>query len=398
MPAKGDNRGTKRRKINKNKYITIQETWGPPTRTKPNKNCPENKEQPQNPNKSKKMRTREVNENIELTNIVVLKNKIIVGPVIKEQLEWEEPRYWDKALSEHRKIIEQEEQDRNMRLEKQRRKKESWELYNTCKEYLENNNKFWRTRKDTRMEENKRTERLHEARIRTKIARQKRQNDLWEGRLQEGLRILPIAEQEKEKKRTAKKELKELKIAKDNLWKLRGKERKLVETEQVTRIRKLDEKTDRTVTLLEQERLNLVKRAKNLRTSIHNKENKKKKQELIADTWATYRWITDYLTRTTQEWEIMKQQTELEEQTRITTWDNKTRQEKIKCLQEQEELQKAQEKEHKKTVANEIIEFVINEITKQQEIKPYRKQQEILSNNLVNKNDKNLNAQQNKIK
>ena len=398
MPAKGDNRGTKRRKINKNKYITIQETWGPPTRTKPNKNCPENKEQPQNPNKSKKMRTREVNENIELTNIVVLKNKIIVGPVIKEQLEWEEPRYWDKALSEHRKIIEQEEQDRNMRLEKQRRKKESWELYNTCKEYLENNNKFWRTRKDTRMEENKRTERLHEARIRTKIARQKRQNDLWEGRLQEGLRILPIAEQEKEKKRTAKKELKELKIAKDNLWKLRGKERKLVETEQVTRIRKLNEKTDRTVTLQEQERLNLVKRAKNLRTSIHNKENKKKKQELIADTWATYRWITDYLTRTTQEWEIMKQQTELEEQTRITTWDNKTRQEKIKCLQEQEELQKAQEKEHKKTVANEIIEFVINEITKQQEIKPYRKQQEILSNNLVNKNDKNLNAQQNKIK
>ena len=315
-----------------------------------------------------------------------------MGPVIKEQLEWEEPRDWDKVLSEHRKRIEQEEQDRNMRLEKQRRKKESWELYNTCKEYLENNDKFWRTRKDTRMEENKRTERLHEARIRTKIARQ--------NRLQEGLRILPLAEQEKEKKRTAKKELKELKIAKENLWKLRGKERILVETEQVTRIRirKIDEKTDRTVTLLEQERLNLVKRAKNLRTSIHNKENKKKKQELIADTWATYHWITDYLTRTTQEWEIMKQQRELEEQTRITTWDNKTRQEKIKCLQEQEELQKAQEKEHKKTVANEIIEFVINEITKQQETKLYREQQEILSNNLVNKNDKNLNAQQNKIK
>ena len=64
------------------------------------------------------MRTREVNENIELTNIVVLKNKIIVGPVIKEQLEWEDSRDWDKVLSEHRKRIEQEEQDRNMRLEK----------------------------------------------------------------------------------------------------------------------------------------------------------------------------------------------------------------------------------------------------------------------------------------
>ena len=118
-----------------------------------------------------------------------------MGPVIKEQLEWEEPPDWDKVLSEHRKRIEQEEQDRNMRLEKQRRKKESWELYNTCKEYLENNNKFWRTRKDTRKEENKRTERLHEARIRTKIARQKRQNELWEDRLQEGLRILPLAKE-----------------------------------------------------------------------------------------------------------------------------------------------------------------------------------------------------------
>ena len=33
------------------------------------------------------------------------------------------------------------------------------------------------------MEENKRTEGLHEARIRTKIARQKRQNELWKDRL-----------------------------------------------------------------------------------------------------------------------------------------------------------------------------------------------------------------------
>ena len=56
MPSKPLNQGTKRRKINENEYITIQEMWGEPEVTEPRKNKLEPENQEFNPN-SKKMRT-----------------------------------------------------------------------------------------------------------------------------------------------------------------------------------------------------------------------------------------------------------------------------------------------------------------------------------------------------
>ena len=50
---------------------------------------------------------------IEKVTEVIENNKI---------LEWEELRSWDKVLREHKEIIEQEEQDKNNRLEKQQNK------------------------------------------------------------------------------------------------------------------------------------------------------------------------------------------------------------------------------------------------------------------------------------
>ena len=56
MPSKPLNQGTKRRKINENEYITIQEMWGEPEVTEPRKNKLEPENQEFNPN-SKNMRT-----------------------------------------------------------------------------------------------------------------------------------------------------------------------------------------------------------------------------------------------------------------------------------------------------------------------------------------------------
>ena len=102
-----------------------------------------------------------------MTNLVTTEDKIIRGQIVKDCQGWEEPRDWDNVLKEHRERITREEQEKNLRLEKQKKKQDSWKLYNTCKDILENNDKFWKQRKEARIEENKRQERLHEARKKT---------------------------------------------------------------------------------------------------------------------------------------------------------------------------------------------------------------------------------------
>ena len=109
MPVKGDNGGTKRRKIDNNKYITIQENWGPPpttTASKKNLESPERDQEPVN----KKQRTTEQQRPERINNIITLEKKVNEGP-IECGLEWEEPRDWDKVLREHKERIEMEEQE-----------------------------------------------------------------------------------------------------------------------------------------------------------------------------------------------------------------------------------------------------------------------------------------------
>ena len=365
MSVKGDSGGTKSRKIDNNKYITIQENWGPPLTTTASKKNLESTEQDQEP-VNKKQRTTEQQRPERLNNIVTLENKVIEGPV-ECGLEWEEPRDWDKVLREHKERIEMEEQERNNRLERQRKKIESWNLYNLCKQFLENNTTSWKQRRELQLEENLRQERLHLARQRTKIAKQKHENKIWDQTLQRGIELLPQQEQRSVEQRTIKGELLELKSAKENLWKLRSKENKLVETEYVKEIRKLDRKTEHVLTLLEKEKKRLMEREKNLRTSIKNKENKIKKQELIAEVWATYRWVTEFLTTTTEQWEAKKQQRQTEETTRLENWEQQTRSEKIKTVKVHENHRKKQQQELHRKITTEILEEIIDTIAKRTE-------------------------------
>ena len=68
---------------------------------------------------------------------------------------------------------------------------------------------------------------------------------------------------------------------------------------------------------------------KQVRTTIRNRENNNKKKEILSEIWATFRWITEYLTLTTYEWEIEKQEREQEEKMRLENWNKLTRAQKI---------------------------------------------------------------------
>ena len=353
---------TKRRKINDKEYVTIQENWGHPTTTCSQKNKKEQESmETQQPNK--RNRTIENNTGVQLTNIRRIENKIIEVDETDQNLEWEEPRDWERVLREHKERIEQEERELNAQLDRQRKKQEGWQLYNLCKKFLEENNISWRKRREQQIEENKRAERLEMARIKARRTMQRIENKRWEEKLREGLEKIPRTEREQEENRALKEEKLELQRAKENLWKLRGKENKLVQTKQMQEIAKLDKKTEQVINMLEKEKTRLIARDKSLRTTIRNPENKIKKQELIAEVWTTYRWITDYLTKTTTEWEKKKQQRVVEETTRLESWENKTRAEKIASLrQEQAEQEEKTTIDNKLTVTS-VIEDLFSEVT-----------------------------------
>ena len=89
MPAKGENQGTKRRKINDKEFVTIQENWGHPTTTCSQKNKKEQESmETQQPNK--RNRTSENNTGIQLTNLRRIENKMIEVDETDQNLEWEQ--------------------------------------------------------------------------------------------------------------------------------------------------------------------------------------------------------------------------------------------------------------------------------------------------------------------
>ena len=358
VPVRECNVGTKRRKLNSQTYITIEENWGPPTTPAPEKTKREQEDTPiEHP--SKRTRTKSNTQPTILTNLRTIENKVITIEENNKNLEWEEPRDWNQVLREHRERIEREELELNERLEKQRKKKESWALYTLCKNYLEENNNFWKRLKEKQNEENKRIERIEKARIKAREARNKYENKEWEQRLQEGLEKVPRQERDRVEEMNARQENLELKTAKEKLWKLRNKENKLVETAEVRQIRELDKKTEQVIELLEKEKTRLLARDKNLRTAIKNPENKIKKQKLIAEVWTTYRWITEYLEQTTSDWDKKKKQRVLEETTRLNNWDNKTRNEKIKSWIEDEKQRREQETTNKQEFITTIIQEIL---------------------------------------
>ena len=176
VPLKGENLSTKRRKLNSTEYVKIQEIWGKPETSKPKKNQAEQehyREQP--PNKKQRKESHRpasgspstgtpappVGQNIRKTQCqykcgtdgqIVLTNlrkieKIVEVPEPNKDLEFGEKVDWDKVLREHKERIENEENDKNNKLEQQSKKVDSWKLYNLCKVFLEENSTHWNKRR-----------------------------------------------------------------------------------------------------------------------------------------------------------------------------------------------------------------------------------------------------------
>ena len=209
----------------------------------------------------------EIGGQIKLKNLRTI-NKVVEGP--ETDVELEEVRDWDKVLAERRERIELEEQTKNKQLRKQQRKIDGWQLYNMCKNYLEENNIHWKKRKVQVIEEQQRLERLEIARTKTKLARKKQREKIWDERIQQGLDKVPddILRQEEIDEELRTKQ--ELANARSSLWKLRSKENKLKETDAVKEIRLMDKKIEHVTKLLEKEKLRLVDRDKNVRKTIRN--------------------------------------------------------------------------------------------------------------------------------
>ena len=79
-----------------------------------------------------------------LTNLRSIE-KIVEGETISEfEIEIVD---WDQKLLEHRNRFESETRKKEKQLEKQKLKMKSWELYNECKTFFENNKKNWESRR-----------------------------------------------------------------------------------------------------------------------------------------------------------------------------------------------------------------------------------------------------------
>ena len=193
---------------------------------------------------------------IKLTNIKQVERTKIIPP--NENREgWEDVRDWDKVLRERKERIEQEQRTLNENLEKKRKKEESWQLYNLCKKYLEENNRSWQKCREQQEEERMKVERLEKARTKMLMARNKQQNKKWNDKIQQGMSILPTETQKQEREQEIAKEREELRTMKTNLWKLRNKENKLQETEAVKEIKKLENNVEHVTKLLEKEKKRL---------------------------------------------------------------------------------------------------------------------------------------------
>ena len=350
QPAKALERGTKRRKINNCEYVTIKEIWT--EKPKKNKQYPEDGTvDVERNNKRRKMEqddlelnkqntktTNNKNNKEILTNCRRIEDKVMEQAVNAEDLEWEQPRDWNKMLQERKEMIEKEEITLAARLRVKERKEKGWELWKVCKELLEHMNDDWNKRKEKEQEEEARLTRL-------RIAREKGtrsgQREL-ERKQKERIQLLPKETQKKLEQEQEKARLQELKQAKESLWKLRKKEQKITETPEITAIRNLEKKHEHVETILEQQKEMLMEQEKRIRTTINvktrnkkSKEQNENKKKKLGEIWATYRWITEYLDENNKRWEQDLENYHKLEQERIEKWNNKTRRDKVETIQQE---------------------------------------------------------------
>ena len=135
--------------------------------------------------------------------------------------------------------------------------------------------------------------------------------------------------------------MQKLKEAKEDLWKLKGREKKLrkEEPERILEIQELIRKGEKVAEMLRRERERVEnekiienERKEKLRKEKETKEKLIEKQEKLKQYWSMHRWITGYIADNQEHWEnLRKEQTE-QARKENEEWNKLTRFKKIEKL------------------------------------------------------------------
>ena len=332
----------KKQKIDEeNAFISIRNSWGQPPPSAPKKHT---SNQEENTQLRKKQRIGET-----LTNIVTLEDRVIEGESISEfeivNINWEE------HLENHRIRIETEAKEREKQIEKKEKKEKSWELYNRCKNFLEENDKDWEKRKIEREIEKKKIERLSLANSKQENLRMKVKERKLAEEINKGLETMPTDRRNKLEQEENRKRKQELIETKKSLWKLRGKEKKKIirkseHVEKLEKLEKMEEKLYQIEKILEEvkeqdrkkkeeQRERKSKEVAEWRKKLRKKEEKEKQEEkerIISERWAIQKWITKFIDDNVENWEKEKLEREIENRKEIEHWNKLKRIEKINLL------------------------------------------------------------------
>ena len=189
------------------------------------------------------------------------------------------------------------------RKEKLRKEKEmALELQNICKTFLEENDKGWEKRKKERVEELERKERLEKCKIKSKDSKIKH----LEKKIIAGMEQIPELERKELERQEKDKWEQEYKQTRQDLWKLRKREKKLVENETTRKIKGMAHKLEKIAEILEQEKNNKLEQDKQINIKLKKKEELKKLANEKAEKWAMLRWVNNYIDENQEKWDSLE--------------------------------------------------------------------------------------------
>ena len=363
------NHPAKRQKTEEsNNYISIRSTWGPPPTSAPAKNSSEQNDQPDQ-HERKRLRTSEPIEKLS-TAPTEQDDQFSRAPAVLEDREeaesdgsktvkvanviYEKESTWEEQIKNYEKILIEETLMKESEIPENEIQESSWQLFNECVIFLEENEKDWKKKKDEREIEKKKIERLSVAKnkqdaLRAKIKERKLNNEITEN-----LNQLPTSVKKKitiEEQNIRKKKLEEIK---KNLWTLRRKEKKYQRkselVEQLERIEKKEEKLkviQEALTKLREEEKKFEeekkqreeKKLQDWRKKVKEKEKREKdkkekleKQRLLSQRWAMQKWITNFIKENQEKWNREREETEKRIKAELEAWEKMKRLEKIAYL------------------------------------------------------------------
>ena len=275
-PTKEKGPKPKRRKIEDKNYVDIQELWGETSTTRQEK-------------------IKKTEENDQIAASIGIKDTNT-----SEKIDLKIPKFPPMPpRQEISQLLPKKEQFRQERLQIKESKEKAYELQKLCYKYLTENDKDWAKKRQERIEERERLERLEKTRILSKNAKIKH----LEGKIKTGMEKIPIEDKiELENKENEKIEQEQEQIRQD-MWKLRKKEKKLIQTDETRKIQSMAKKLEKIKEILDREKLKRIEIAKLKKKKVIEKQARLKLQAEKAEKWAMLRWINEYIAENKENWE-----------------------------------------------------------------------------------------------